>query len=184
MALKEVIFINRKAFFSVIVLALIFFAVFTTIYLNNKNNQFTSKKYSFKIPHDCAVNNDWESIIYKDYIQGLEPGNYNVDIDPVGKNLTFVFKSSVETIKIYTNKSIRFSMEIKSTVWYSFIIKDPPIIDYDNFTQSLENSKLFIALDKLDGNRKDSTYYIWGIAITGGVVFAANEARIYRKERE
>ncbi len=165
-------------------LSLFFIAGFTTIYLDGKNNPFSDNIQSLERNHRCAVNEEGESKIIKEPISNFEPGTYNISVETVGRNLTFMFKSAVEKKKFTTNKSFSFRIEIRSTLWYSFIIEDPPMIDYENFNQSLENSKLFITFDKLDGDKKDSTYYIWGVALTGGVLFAANEARIYRRKRE
>lgn len=157
---------------------------FTILYLDNKNIPFAREGLidnEFVTKYDSTMMGGGERSWYNiRTIEKFEPGKYRIIIDPIGDNTTIVLKSAYETVEKNISKTCKFEMDIGSTLWQAVLVKNPPPVDYN----SSEDKVMTINYEMIKEDLESTTLILIGLTVTGGVLFAANEARIYRKKRE
>ncbi len=176
--------INTRKFLAGLILGLILFSIFTVMYLENEDNSFykieNKKQISYFIEPSSKNEQNRRGFYKQALIRDFEPGNYKVKIDSAGENITCVLISSREKQQLKFNDSVQLNLKIESSVWFGFMIEEPPEVSY---TDEMKN-KFNITFNKKDTSMKIPTKITLFITIVGGVTFAANEARIYRKKRQ
>ncbi len=159
---------------------LISFSLFTVIYFEGDDFRSGSTSKTIRIEATSMGGDGY----YDTRIEpGFSPGTYRVTIYPIGKNVTIWIRSysgSVEkNFNRSNNKETSFKIKIDSAVWQGILVGDAPDLNF-----SLEQKTLKIEYRKIEEGWKTSTWILLGISGAGGVTFAANEARIYRKKRQ
>lgn len=174
------IFINREIFIIIFVTGLIIFSLFSTFIVLNDDNPFTDGYRELSMKHSSVnVVSEDEGFYLKQKIIGFEPGRYEITVIPVGNNVSFIIRTAVDNYCINISKKYTFELEIRSSVWYAFKIDDPPKIDFESKPESFN-----VNFEKIEEGYRTTTDILWAVSITGGVIFAANEARIYCRKRE
>lgn len=157
---------------------------FTVIYLDNKTIPFGREGLldnEFETKYDSTSMGGGERSWYNIRTVGnFKPGKYRITVDPIGDNVTIVLKSAYESVERNISKICEFEMDIGSTLWQAVLVEDPPPVDYN----ASENEVMIIHYKMIKGGLESTTLIVIGITVTGGVIFAANEARIYRRKRE
>lgn len=173
------IFINSKIFYTIIVVLLISFSFFTFFYIEKGNYGSKDVKKEIKIESTVMSENGYFNTRT---VKGLSPGKYIISVKPIGNNVTVWFRSyhdSVRRLFKESNGELTVKIKVDSVVWQGILIGDAP-----DFNFSDKQSTMKITYNKINDGWEVSTWLLLGVGITGGVIFAANEARIYRKKRE
>jgi len=178
-----VIIINYRIFIIGFIIGLIIFSIFNFVYVNDENNgiyNIDNKKNKSFYVEPSEKNAERNKGFYRQsLVTNFEPGIYNIKVESVGKNITLILKSSYEEKKIKFNDSAKTKLRIENSVWLAFMIEEPPTIQYTEEIKNrfdihfIKNQKTSISVNKI----------LLIITTTGGVLFAANEARIYSKKR-
>ncbi len=156
---------------------------FTVLYLDNKNIPFGREGHmdgEFETKYDSTFMGGGDGSWYNIRTISFEPGKYRITVDPIGDNITIILKSAYETVERNLSKTCSFEMDISSTLWQAVMVEDPPQVDFN----SSENKVMTIHYEMIKERLESTTIILVGITVTGGVMFAANEARIYRRKRE
>lgn len=172
--------INKKTFYTIIVILLISFSLFTVFYLEDVS-PWTGKKsetITFETSH-MGGDGYYNTRVITDF----SPGTYQVTLSPIGENITILIRSHEETIEkniTDSEQEISFEIEVESAVWQGVLIEDAPEID---FTDG-EEEVMMIEYEKIDDGLKNTTFILLGGGIGGGVIIGAKTSRAYHKERE
>ncbi len=174
------IFINKIIFYNLLVGLIITFSLFTAFYMESDNFNSGTKFRKINIESTAMGGKGY----YDTRIEsGFSPGIYRVSVHPIGENVTIFIRSYCSSVEKNVNGSntdeISFKMKMGSAVWQGVLIGDAPDI---NFSEQLK--VMTITYDKIEDEWESSTLILLGISGAGGVTFAANEARIYRKKRQ
>lgn len=130
------IFIKDKILLSVVISLLLSSTIITlqrseAVEVFDTNFGADSRKHwqdsSPYIRHDHEHDENFTQGYYRGSSQyGLEPGSYNIEVDPVGENVTLYLIDGEKTLEKELNESISFETDLETnTIWIGIIIGDP-----------------------------------------------------------
>ncbi len=174
------IFINKRMFIVLFITGIIIFSLFSTWVTLGDNDPFVDSRKELSMKHSSVnVVSEDKGFYLKQKVTGLDPGRYEITVIPVGDNISFIIRTAVDTYSTNITKKHTFELGVRSTVWYAFKVDDPPKIDFESKPETFK-----VNFKKIDVEYRTTTGLLWAVSLTGGVTFAANEARIYRKKRQ